>query len=375
MRVLILHNRYRAQGGEERAVRDSAAMLQRHGHEVTVIERASEEITAAGAARALVRGGEDPGEIVGAIDRHRPDVVHAHNLHPRLGWRALAAARNAGVRTVLTRHNFRLYCAIGVAYRDGAPCHDCTGRNTFPGLRHRCRGSFPEAAAYAAGLTLQQPRILEHADALVVTSEAHGALLRERHGLAGDRVHTIPNFVGPTADHTEAHHGEHVLAAGRLVPEKGFDTAIRACRHAHVPLVIAGTGPDELRLRQIAAEARADITFAGWVDPSSLGELRRRAGVVLAPSRCEEACPYSVLEALAAGVPVLGSDRGGVPELVGRDATLPADDAGAWGEALRALWHDRDGRRSRGEAALAAATANYSEAGHLDRLLAVYRAR
>jgi glycosyltransferase involved in cell wall biosynthesis len=80
-----------------------------------------------------------------------------------------------------------------------------------------------------------------------------------------------------------------------------------------------------------------------------------------------------VLDALAAGVPVLGSDRGGLPELVGPGATLPADDIDAWRRALDAEWQDPQGRRSRGEAALLSARVQYGAERHLERLLAVYR--
>ncbi len=373
MRVLILHNRYRAEGGEERAVQDGAALLRRSGHEVTVLERASAGVGPARAAAALLRGGEAPTDIGRLVRDLRIDVVHAHNVHPLLGWRALAAAREAGARTVLQLHNFRLYCAIGVAYRGARPCHDCRGRNTAPGLIHRCRGSLPEAAVYAAGLARQQRALLAQADRIVVLSEAHGALLRA-HGLPWERVSVLPNFIatGAWASASLADRGEYALVSGRLVEEKGFDTAVRAAAGAGVPLLVAGSGPDEARLRALAAGA--DVRFGGWLDGDDLARARAAAGVVLAPSRCEEACPYSVLEALAGGVPVLVSDRGGLPELVegGRGAILGAEDAGAWERALRELWLDPAARLRAGQAALAGGRERFGEARHLEGLLSVY---
>ena len=65
-------------------------------------------------------GGIGSQEVADAVRRMRADVVHAHNVHPMFGWRALAAAREAGARTVLHLHNFRLSCAVGIAYRRGA---------------------------------------------------------------------------------------------------------------------------------------------------------------------------------------------------------------------------------------------------------------
>ena len=164
MRLLMLHNRYRAHGGEERAVIELATLLRRRGHLVELLERDSAAVSSVRAAHALLRGGERESEVEDAIARVRPDVVHAHNLHPLLGWRALAAARDAGVRTVLQLHNYRLYCATGVAYRNGVPCHACRGLDTVPGLVHNCRGSRPQAAVYAAGIALAQRRLLAAAD-------------------------------------------------------------------------------------------------------------------------------------------------------------------------------------------------------------------
>jgi glycosyltransferase involved in cell wall biosynthesis len=369
MRVLILHNRYRAEGGEERAVGDLADLLRSHGHHVAGFERASGRVGRGRAASALLRGGEDPEAVAALVRRERIDVAHAHNLHPLLGWRALAAARRAGARTVLQLHNFRLYCAIGVAYRDGQPCHECRGRNTLPGFVHRCRGSVSEAGVYALALASQQPRLLEHADRVVVLSEGHGRLLRA-HGLPWDQVRVVPNFVAEWARGSRAGQGEYALVAGRLVEEKGFDTAIGAARSAGVPLVVAGTGPDEARLRTLAAGA--DVRFSGWLEPAELQRVRAGAAVVLAPSRCEEACPYSVLDALAAGVPVLGSDRGGVPELIGAESVVSAEDPDAWSERLRALWSDPAARAGGGEAALAAGRMRFGTEAFLERLLEVY---
>lgn len=369
--ILILHNRYRAAGGEERAVRDLAALLRRRGHEVEVLERSSQGLGRGAAAHGLLAGGLDPDEVAEVVRRRGATVVHAHNIHPLFGWRALAAARASGARTLLHLHNYRLFCAIGIAYRDGAPCFRCRRRHTLPGLRLRCRGSVPEAAVYAAALHRQQPRLLDHVDQFVAVSAALASRLRDL-GLPGALTATLPNFIpeDELAGESRAGAGEFALLAGRLSEEKGFDTAIAAARATATPLVVAGAGPDEPRLRSLAAGA--DVRFTGRLAPDVLSGLRARAAVVLAPSRWEEPCPYSVLEALAAGVPVLASDRGGLPELVGEDAVLPAGVQAAWSNALAELWRDPAMRAARGEQALARARARFGEAGYYERLSQLY---
>jgi glycosyltransferase involved in cell wall biosynthesis len=372
MRVLLLHNRYRAAGGEERAVAEIADLLVRRGHAVDLIDRNSAGVSRAHAAAAMLGGGLDASEVADAVRRTGAEVVHAHNLHPLFGWRALAAARAAGARTVLHLHNFRLFCAIGVAYRDGERCFRCRGRNTLPGVRLRCRGSVAEAVVYGAGLARQQPRLLANADRVVVLSAAQHERLRAL-GLPGEPpAALIPNFLPERhfAAASGAQAGRHALVAGRLVAEKGFDTAIVACRQAGVPLVVAGTGPDEARLRDLAAGA--DVRFTGWLEPDALADLRAHAGVLLAPSRWEEPCPYTVLEAIAAGVPVLAADRGGLPEVVGAGQALPAEDAGAWADRLARLWRDPAERGRLGSDALADARVRFGEERFYDALMDVY---
>jgi glycosyltransferase involved in cell wall biosynthesis len=354
MVILLLHNRYRERGGEERSVAEQAALLRDRGHHVEVLERSSEALSGADgrvrAARALLRGGESERDVAALVRRLGVEVVHAHNLHPLFGPRALQAARAAGARTVLQLHNFRLVCAIGVAYRDGAVCHRCSGRNTWPGVRLRCRGGFTESVVYGAALARQQPRILAATDRFITLSEATRTQLGAL-GLPLERAEVISNPLAERAFHnaSEAHHGRYALCVGRLVQEKGFDIAVKAARSAGVPLKIVGRGPDEARLRQLSSDA--DVELLGELELAELEHLRRGAAVQLAPSRCEEQSPYAVLEAMAAGVPVLVSELGGLPELAGAEASLPPRDATAWTQSLAALWSDPEDRRRRGDAA------------------------
>lgn len=375
MVILLLHNRYRERGGEERAVAEQAALLRERGHHVEVLERSSDALAGpagrARAASALLRGGEPAQEVGAIVRRLGVEIVHAHNLHPLLGARALQAARAAGARTVLQLHNFRLVCAIGVAYRDGAVCHRCSGRNTWPGLRLRCRGHLAESVVYAAGLARQQPHILAATDRFVTLSEATrmqlGAL-----GLPLERAEVISNALPERAfqGSSQAHEGRYALCVGRLVAEKGFDMAVRAARAAGVPLRIVGRGPEEDRLRGLADDG--DVELLGELEPAELDQVRRGAAVQLAPSRCEEQSPYAVLEAMAAGLPVLVSELGGLPELAGAPASLPPRDAGAWIRSLGALWGDPDERRRCGDAGRERAFARAAPDHVHDALMGVY---
>ena len=376
MNVLILHNRYREPGGEERSVAEISRLLRARGHAVASLERSSDDVSRVRAGAALVRGGLDPGEVERAVQSHRAEVVHVHNLHPLFGARALAAAKRAGARVVMHLHNYRLFCAIAIDYRDEQVCTRCRGRNTFPGVRLRCRGNLPEAAAYGAGLALQQRRIVAAVDRFVTPSAFAARRLAEQ-GLGEAPVAVIHNFLAGEEFAVEppATRGEHALFAGRLVPEKGADTAVLAAAESAVPLAIAGDGPDAERLAALARAHDAPVTFLGRVPPEQMAAVRARSAFVLAPSRWDEPCPYAVIEAMAAGLPVLVSDRGGLPELVGDDEVLPDRGVAAWAAMMRALWDDEGGRRQRGQAALARARELFGEERFYSALMDVYEGR
>src|SRR4029453_18959213 len=116
------------------------------------------------AGAGMIAGGLVPDAVARAVRALRADVVHAHNVNPLLGPRALSAAREAGAAVVMHLHNYRLFCAIAIGYREGHVCKRCRGRNTWPGVRLRCRGNLPEALAYGLGLARQQLPLMEGGD-------------------------------------------------------------------------------------------------------------------------------------------------------------------------------------------------------------------
>jgi glycosyltransferase involved in cell wall biosynthesis len=344
--ILFLHNRYRTTGGEERAVADLLWLVREHvGEDAQMLTRDSAGLGRARAAAGLLRGGLAPEEVAVAVRRSGARIVHAHNLHPSLGWRALAAARAAGARTVLHLHNYRLVCAVGTCFTRGADCTRCHGRDTRPGVRLNCRGTGAEAAVYGASLALWQRRLLAHADAVVVPSafalqrlRALGAPLRARDGTP--LAHVVGHVVREAVERSAAADGSHALVVSRLAAEKGVEVAIAACAAARVPLVIAGDGPllDALRARA----AGTDTRFAGRVGDGELARLRAGAGLAIVPSRSAETFGLAAAEGMAAGLPVAGSAIGALPELCGPDGLVAPGDAAALALAVRARFGDAE---------------------------------
>jgi glycosyltransferase involved in cell wall biosynthesis len=141
------------------------------------------------------------------------------------------------------------------------------------------------------------------------------------------------------------------------------------------PVVLAGDGPERDALRRLAAPL-GDVEFAGWLPNEDLRRRMRGALAVCVPSLAAsdgdaEGLPNVVLEAMAEGVPVVGSHHAGIPEAVAHEETgllVPPGDPDALAAALRRLIRDPDLRRSLGKRAREVATERFGAVAQSRRL-------
>ena len=192
------------------------------------------------------------------------------------------------------------------------------------------------------------------ADAFFVPGTASREYLRSL-GVADERIAVAPNAVDPAifgaaATDRANRDGCVFLYAGRLDPEKGLDTLVRAFESVPGTLVLAGGGTEERRLRALAGER---VRFTGTVGRDELVPLLREADVFVLPSRSE---PWGMVlnEAAAAGLPLVATQGvGAARDLVdGNGIVVPVGDEEALADALRRLAEDpglrvRMGARSR----------------------------
>jgi glycosyltransferase involved in cell wall biosynthesis len=369
----MLHSRYAtgASSGENRVVEDEAALLRDHGHDVLLWEPTPAEGGAAGRAGLALRAvwsRRAAAYVRGAAREFRPDVVHVHNLFPMLSPSVL---RHRGAPVVVTLHNYRLLCLPAVFLRDGRTCEDCLGKLPWRGVVHRCyRDSAAGSAALAASLAVHRGAgTFAGVDAFLAVSE----FVREKHVEAGfdpGRIRVKPNFVAPMPVRRGA--GEEFLFLGRLSPEKGLDRLVEVWGDVPARLVVVGDGPERARL---AAAAPPNVEFHGSVEPERVAGYLARARALVLPSICYEGAPRTVVEAFAAGVPVVANRSGALPTIVDDGETgVLVDPArpGDWPAAVSRLLDD-GASRSMGDAAHRAWRARYSPERGIADLEAVYR--
>jgi len=378
VRVLILHSRYLSGpvSGENRVVEDESRLLLDAGHDVLVWEpephlsgfsdrlRAGTSTVWSASAAARVRR---------MIRRKGIEVVHVHNLFPMLSPAVLRAAREEGAATLLTLHNYRLMCLPANLLRDGEVCEACVGHLPLRGVGHRCyRGSALGSGALAASLGVH--RVLGTFSA-VTRFLAVSEFVRRKHieaGIPAGRIWVKPNFTWPIPARQGP--GDHFLFVGRLAGEKGVDTLLRAwsAYGGPTPLVVVGEGPEGDRLRR---SAPAGVEFRGEVPATEVAAALTGARALLVSSRWYEAAPRTIIEAYAAGVPVVASRFGALPELVRENVSgylVPLGDAAGWADRICALEDDTTSERL-GEGARTLWAERYSPERGLDGLEQAYR--
>ncbi len=299
--------------------------------------------------RALLSG--QPAELRAAaaavrrvIDEFRPELIHLHLNGPSV-WFALLAGLERVAPLVVTLHT-----------------------------------PFRELAVPAAMVA----RVLDRAAAVIAVSQALAAEVLARHPAVQPRLQVIWNALPAPPRPLAAlpHDPPVVLAAGRLAPEKGFDTALQAFAQIrkHFPaarLVVAGDGPERAALEQLARESlpSGSTLFLGWVEPAEMTAVIDAATLVLMPSLWQEPFGLVALQAALRARPIVASAVGGLPEIVAEGVTgrlVPPDDVDAFAGAARALLGDRAALQRMGEAAAARAAARFSLAACADAYAAAY---
>ncbi|HVE92179.1 MAG TPA: glycosyltransferase family 4 protein [Actinomycetota bacterium] len=366
MRILVLHSTYSSgpMSGENRIVADEAQLLRAAGHSVTVwdpVARAQGAAAAAAAGARAVWSIDAVRRVRALIDAHHPDVVHCHNLFPELSPAVLRTADESP--WLMNLQNFRLHCLPATFLRAGRPCEACLGKVPWRGVVYRCyRGSALASAALATSLTVH--RTLRSFDRISMFLPASTFMAGKfiQAGMEAGRLRVKSNFCWPAERRRGP--GDYFLFLGRVTHEKGLDTLLKAWRPSFGRLVVAGDGPQMPELQ------RPDhVSFLGQVPPGRVADLISGARALCVPSRWYEGAPRVITEAYAAGVPVIGSRIGSIPEFIDGGVTgslVDTDEVEQWTQALAELNRDETSMRL-GEGALSAWSTRFSpEAGLAD---------
>lgn len=308
----------------------------------------------------------------------RPDVAHLHNIYHHLSPSILPVLRKAGVPTVMTAHDLKIACPNNKMYNASGVCERCKGGRVYNVVRFRCvQDSLAASAIVAAEAAVNGvlSSYRNNVDRIVVPSRFFLEKFVEW-GWPRTMFRYIPNWLDVSRIEAEPRPGGYFLYLGRLASEKGVVTLLRAAKQAGVRLVVAGDGPMRPTLEAMAEGATDRIELVGFRRGDELARIVRGARAVVAPSEWYENAPLSVLEALAAGKPLIGSRIGGIPELIdeGRSGWLfPAGNVDALADLLLKVSAMPDATlAAMGQEGRARVGRDFGRQNHIDAMLSLY---
>jgi len=322
LKIVLCHNYYRQRGGEDQVFEDEVNLLRENGHQVVTFIRRNDDINAVNLPQTAVEtiwNQRAANEIRRIVNSERADVVHFHNWLPLISPSAYWGAKRGGAAVVQTLHNYRFLCPKGTMFRGGDVCEKCLGRNyPWPAIQHACyRGSRFGSTVVASTLAIH--RAIGTLQKVVDVFIAASGFTKSKYVEAGfdaERIRTKPNFLHPDPG-VGSGRGDFVLYFGRLSPEKGIATLLKAWEllESPIPLKISGSGPmaDEVNA---TANRNAGIEFLGFASDSVIDELLREARFLVCPSTNYEGFPKTIVESLARGTPIVAGRLGALSELI-----------------------------------------------------------
>jgi glycosyltransferase involved in cell wall biosynthesis len=311
-------------------------------------------------------------------------VVHVHNTFPLLSP-AIFHSVGDSAASVLTLHNYRLFCPGALMLRNGCVCTECLDSGSvIPALRHGCyRGSRIATLPLALSISLHR-RIgtwTRCVDAFIALTNFQQDRLAAA-GLPRDGVFVNPNFFpgNPDPPPWEERSG-HVVFVGRLTPEKGAATLVEAWLlwgERAPELRIVGDGPLREELEERARSGmNATIRFLGQVSGHEAQREIASARLLVLPSTCFEGFPMVIREAFAFGTPVAVSNIGPLPQIVEHGTNgvvFSIHDPRALMETVRSAWETPGLLARLSHGARAAFESSYTEDAHYGKLMAIYEA-
>lgn len=364
MKILLVNKFHYRKGGAETYYLTVGSELERMGHEVAyfsmrhpdnlpcewdkyfVTQReynnVKNPLKAARDGMALIYSPEAKRNFQALCEEFRPDVVHLNNVHRQITLSILDAPylRENGVPVFYTAHDYVTVCpGYLMLDGDGRVCDACLEDGRYRHcIENRCvKGSRAKSALAAMEASFNRAhKSNRRIDRVIAPSRFMRSKLIEG-GWPDGKVVFLQNFADDAildraanagADATDRE-SPYLLFFGRLSVEKGVDTLLSAFDAAlpNLPqdmrLVVVGDGPDAAEFKALAStlDCASRIEFAGYQTGNALQSYVERASLAISSSRCRENMPYSIVEAFAAGTPVVGTNIGGIPELVDEGKT------------------------------------------------------
>lgn len=341
MKILIVNKFLHPNGGSETYIFKIGAELKKMGHEVQYfgmehsgrivgndLELYTEDmdfhsgsvLSKLSYPLKTVYSADAKKKMLAVLRSFQPDVVHLNNFNYQLTPSVIVAVKiyekesGKKVNIVYTAHDYQLVCPNHMMMTpDGSVCEKCAGGNFINCFKNSCIHSsrLKSLIGSAEGYFWKYKNIYSCIDTVICPTAFMESKITLNPVFSG-KTKVLYNFVDEV-DKIEVKKENYALFFGRYSAEKGMETIIAA---NDIDFICAGSGPLEEKINSCS-----HIKNVGFKKGAQLENLIRKAACSVYPSIWYENCPFSVMESISYGTPVVGADIGGIPELIDNGKT------------------------------------------------------
>lgn len=322
MNILIIHNYYSVQGGEESVVEFQKKLLEEKGHCVELYTRNYHEMKnwklgKMGGMFTAIYNSKSFDDLNQILDQLIPEVAILHNLYPIISPAIIPFLENKGIRVYQVVHNYRLFCPIGIFYNKHRICHKClhAGRE-WNCLIHNCNKTFLGSFSFALRTFLvRKLNYFKQVSKFLVLSEYQKKMIANSY-LKNIPIEIVPNAISikKSINTEEIHFNKKVNIGfvGRLNEEKGFHDFIKLAELLpNYEFHVAGRIDNSSKMN-----FPPNLYFEGFLDKKQLEIFYENSKVIVVPSKCLETFGLVIVEAFSNYTPVIASNIGGMVDIV-----------------------------------------------------------
>ncbi len=344
LRVLLINNCHYRRGGADVVYLNTGDLLESRGHEVAYFSTKSQYNYPTHYSDYFVRdidalnlnfveqlaymprklySWESHRNLKKVIDHFKPELAHIHLYKGGLTASILPVLRRRKIPAIITLHDYSLLCPRNIMIDgDGKICERCLTATKLNCIYHRCNRknlyySIVNYIEFVLNNNIFKPG--NYFNKIICVSKFN-YLKHQSHPLFNERFLHLYNFYPSLSQsNPKTTKGSYFLFYGRLAPEKGVMTLINTWKRLdhEVRLKIIGEGVMSGQIKnEIKNNNLSNIEFLGFRKGEELFRYIRDASFILVPSEWYENNPLTIVEAYSLGKPVIGSNIGGIPELI-----------------------------------------------------------
>jgi glycosyltransferase involved in cell wall biosynthesis len=342
MKILQINKFFYRKGGSEAYFFDLSKILEDHGHEVMHFSVKNSENEKSpydkfflneinfekreGLWKDIKKIGhslyslEAKKKLEKLILETKPDIAHLHNISHHISPSIFSVFKKYKIPAVQTLHDYQLICPNYKLLTQGKVCERCKKRKYWNAVIYKCiHNSRIQSLAECFEMYFHKIfRFYENGvDYFITPSKFLKERIEEWGAVPTTKIFNIPNFIDVRKYEPRYEPGDYALYFGRISEEKGVDVLLDAVSGTDIKLKIIGEGPllDNLK-SEISNLKSKKVEFLGYKNGKELHEIIRGAKFVVLPSIWYENYPISLIEAGALGKPAIGSNIGGIPEII-----------------------------------------------------------